>query len=232
MRQLFPFPLDPVDPLSVYGDPPVAKGRPAVRLNMIASADGATSVAGVSGGLGGPADRQVFSALRSAADTVLVAAGTVRAENYGPGTVPIAVVSRSCRLEWGSRFFTEASFRPVVVTVANASAANRARAEEVADVVVAGTDDVDLRVALEALADRGARSVLAEGGPSLNGQLASAALLDELCLTISPILVGGDAKRILSGAGPAIPTRLGLCSVCEDEGFLFLRLRPARSGSD
>jgi riboflavin biosynthesis pyrimidine reductase len=227
VRQLFPVPLDPIDPVSVYGNPPVAHERPSVRLNMIASVDGATAVAGVSGGLGGAADRQLFSVLRSAADTVLVAAGTLRAENYGPGALPVAVVSRSCQLDWRSPFFTEATCRPVVITVANAPAVNRAQAEEFADVVLAGSDKVDLRDALAALAQRGARSVLAEGGPSLNGQLAAAGLLDELCLTLSPILVGGEARRILSDSGPAVPARLDLCSVCEDDGFLFLRLRPA-----
>jgi riboflavin biosynthesis pyrimidine reductase len=231
MRQLFPFPLDPVDPVSVYGDVPVSEGRPSVRLNMISSVDGATSVAGLSGGLGGAADRRLFSVLRASADAVLVAAGTVRAENYGPGTLPIAVVSRSCSLDWRSPFFTAATFRPVVVTVSEAPALNRAQAEEVADVVLAGATDVDLRTALGALAERGARSVLAEGGPSLNSQLAAAGLLDELCLTVSPVLVGGDAKRVLSGAGLAGPALLQLCSVCEEDGFVFLRFRPAGAGA-
>jgi 5-amino-6-(5-phosphoribosylamino)uracil reductase len=72
------------------------------------------------------------------------------------------------------------------------------------------------------------RSVLAEGGPSLNGQLVAAGLLDELCLTLSPMLVGGDAKRILSGTSPDVPRPMGLCSLCEQDGFLFLRLRPAQ----
>ncbi len=80
MRQLLPFPCDPVDPAELYGDLPSAGMRPAVRLNMIASIDGATAVAGLSGGLGGPADQALFAVLRSQADVVLVAAGTVRAE--------------------------------------------------------------------------------------------------------------------------------------------------------
>jgi riboflavin biosynthesis pyrimidine reductase len=226
VRQLFPFPVDSVDPLSIYGSIPVAEGRPAVRLNMIASVDGATAVSGVSGRLGGAADRQLFSVLRSLADAVIVAAGTVRAEQYGPGTLPIAVVSRSCHLDWRSPFFTEATHRPVVITVADAPEANRAAAETVADVVIAGTDHVDLSVAIQALGQRGVRSVLAEGGPSLNDQLAAAGLLDELCLTVSPMLVGGDAKRILSGTSQNVPRRMGLCSLCEQDGFLFLRLRP------
>jgi riboflavin biosynthesis pyrimidine reductase len=227
VRQLFPFSVDSVDPLSIYGSIPVAEGRPAVRLNMIASVDGATAVSGVSGSLGGAADRQLFSVLRSLADAVLVAAGTLRAEQYGPGTLPIAVVSRSCHLDWRSPFFTEATHRPVVITVADAPEANRAAAATVADVVIAGTDHVDLPAAIQALGQRGVRSVLAEGGPSLNDQLAGADLLDELCLTVSPTLVGGDAKRILSGTGPTVLRRLALCSLCEQDGFLFLRLRPA-----
>jgi riboflavin biosynthesis pyrimidine reductase len=228
VRQLFPLLLDPVDPLSIYGPLPAVEGRPSVRLNMVASIDGASAVAGVSGGLGGSADRRLFSLLRSLADTVLVAAGTVRAENYGPGTLPIAVVSRSCEFDWRAPFFTCASHRPIVITVSGAPAANRARAAEVADIVLAGTDRVDLNAALQALAERGARSVLAEGGPSLNGQLAAAGLIDELSLTVSPVLIGGDARRILSGAGPAVPAKLDVCSVCEQDGFLFLRLRPVQ----
>jgi 5-amino-6-(5-phosphoribosylamino)uracil reductase len=121
----------------VYGDLPAAPGRPAVRLNRIASIDGATRVAGVSGGLGGPADHALFAVLRS----------------------------------------------------------------------------------------------LAEGGPALNGQLERAGLLDELCLTLSPRLAGGDAKRILTG--PSVPAAAGLWlrSACEQDEFLFLRYRPCRAES-
>jgi len=228
VRQLHPTHLDPVDPLDVYGDPPRARpgGRPGVRLNMIASVDGATTLAGVSGGLGGAADHGLLVALRSLADVVLVAAGTVRAEGYRPSRVPVAVVTRSCRLDWEAPFFTAPIARPTVVTVAGAPAAAVARAAEVAEVIVAGERDVDLAVAVAALGDRGHRAVLAEGGPTLNAQLAAAGLLDELCLTLSPRLVGGDAKRILDGAPiPGAPP-LELCSVCEDDHFLFLRYRP------
>ena len=224
MRQLLPRLVDPVDPMAVYGDLPTASGRPAVRLNMIASVDGATTVGGVSGGLGGRADQALFAVLRSLADGVLVAAGTVRAEGYRPSATPIALVSRSLRLDWDAPFFTAPIARPILITVTQAPADLRARAAELADVVVAGDHDVDLAVALAALAERGWRNVLAEGGPTLNGQLAWAGLLDELCLTLSPRLAGGDAKRILSG--PHLPdTALRLCSACEQDGFLFLRYR-------
>ena len=228
MRQLFPDQLDPVDPADVYGDPPRAGpgGRPGVRLNMIASVDGATTVAGVSGGLGGRADHDLFMLLRSLADVVLVAAGTFRAEGYGPSRVPVAVVTRSCRLDWEAPFFTSPIAHPIVVTVAEAPPAALSRAAEVAEVVVAGDRDVDLAVALDALGGRGHRAVLAEGGPTLNAQLAAAGLLDELCLSLSPRLVGGPAKRILDGLPVPGPAPLGLGSVCEQDGFLFLRYRP------
>jgi riboflavin biosynthesis pyrimidine reductase len=226
MRQLLPFPRDPVDPADLCGDLPPTGTRPAVRLNMIASLDGATAVAGLSGGLGGPADHALFAVLRAQADVVLVAAGTVRAEHYGPSEVPVAVISRSCRLDWDSPFFTAAIAPPIVITVAEAPALERKKAADLADVIIAGEQDVDLAAALGALSDRGYARVLAEGGPTLNGQLAAADLLDELCLTISPLLAGGQAKRIL--AGPALAPRPGwrLRSLCEQDGFLFLRYRP------
>ena len=111
------------------------------------------------------------------------------------------------------------------MTVEDAPEDQRARATEVADVVIAGEHDVDLNRAIREIGDRGARSVLAEGGPSLNAQLAGDGLLDELCLTLSPTAVGGSAKRIIAGAG-LNPTRaLLLRSICQDEDFLFLRYR-------
>jgi riboflavin biosynthesis pyrimidine reductase len=158
---------------------------------------------------------------------VLVAAGTVRAEQYGPSKVPVAVVSRSCRLDWEAPFFTAPVARPIVVTVARAPAGALARAAELAEVIVAGETDVELGAALAALGERGFRAVLAEGGPTLNAQLAAAGLLDEVCLTLAPRLVGGGAKRILDGLpAPGAPA-LRLASLCEQDGFLFLRYRPA-----
>jgi riboflavin biosynthesis pyrimidine reductase len=73
---------------------------------------------------------------------------------------------------------------------------------------------------------RGFSQVLAEGGPSLNGQLAAAGLIDEVCLTVSPLLVSGDAKRVLAGPGLPAGSPWRLYSLCEQDGFLFLRYRP------
>jgi riboflavin biosynthesis pyrimidine reductase len=192
---------------------------------MIAAVDGATAVDGLSGGLGGPADRRVFAALRSLADVVLVAAGTVRAETYGPAKVPIAVVSGSLSLDWTTPFFTAATHRPIVVTSKQAPPAALEEAASVAEVVIAGDGEVDLGDAVLRLGERGFRHVLAEGGPSLNGALAAAGLLDELCLTLAPYLVSGNAKRIVSGPGVVPPPGLSLRTLCEEDGYLFLRYR-------
>ena len=241
---LYPDSIASIDPLEGYADLPAAVSRPAVRLNMIVSVDGGTSWGGVSGALGGPADKALFTVLRSLADLVLVAAGTMRAEGYGPATLPeslqaarrargqspvppIAVVSRSCRLDWDSPFFTAATERPLVVTVAESDATDRAAAAEVADVIVAGASGVDFALAMRELASRGVGSVLAEGGPTLNGELARADLLDELCVTLAPRLASGDAKRILAGSALDELGVLGLHAVFEQDGYLFLRYRPA-----
>jgi riboflavin biosynthesis pyrimidine reductase len=227
VRQLLPFPLDPVDPATLYGDlEPAGDPRPTVRLNMISSVDGGTTMAGVSGGLGGVADHAIFTVLRELAEVVPVAAGTVRAERYGPSAVPVAVVSRSLRLDWDAPFFTHANARPLVITVSEAPARERSRAAGLADVIVAGERDVDLAEAVRALGERGFRMVLAEGGPTLNGQLAVAGLLDELCLTLAPRLIGGDSKRILAGLALLTTAQWRLHSLCEQDDYLFLRYRP------
>jgi riboflavin biosynthesis pyrimidine reductase len=240
---LFPDAIEGVDPVSVYADLPHREDRPTVRLNMIVSADGGTSWGGVSGALGGPADKELFSVLRSFADVILVAAGTMRAEGYGPARLPlgmqemrrsrgqtpvppIAVVSRSCEFDWKDPFFAEATERPIVITVAAANEADRREAARAADVIVAGEHDVDLTHAMKQLGAHTLQNVLAEGGPTLNGELASAGLLDELCLTLAPRLASGDAKRIIAGSRLDELEALRLHSICEEDSYLFLRYRP------
>ena len=242
MRRLLPDPVDPVDLLDVYGDPPTADGRPGLRLNMVASADGATTVEGLSGGLGGPGDRALFHALRALTDVILVGAATARAEGYGPpklsdeevaarerrGQEPlprIAVVTRSVVLDWGSSLFAEPTSRPVVVAPADAPADRLGRAREVSEVVLAGAGSVDLPRVFAMLGQNGVRTVLCEGGPALNGGLAGAGLVDELCLTVAPLLTAGDAKRIVDGPALSPPPGMTLAAACEEDGFLFLRYR-------
>jgi RibD C-terminal domain len=112
-----------------------------------------------------------------------------------------------------------------IITVAAAPAVNCEMAARRAEVIIAGERDVDLAAALGALSARGFSQVLAEGGPSLNGQLAAAGLIDEVCLTVSPLLVSGDAKRVLAGPGLPAGPPWRLYSLCEQDGFLFLRYR-------
>ncbi len=245
LRQIFPHHADPVDAESVYADLPEADGRPGLRLNFVASVDGATQVGGVSGPLSGRADKFVYRVLRSFADIVLVAAGTVRAENYKPAKVQedyaesrrargqadrprIAVVSRGLDLDWDSPLFTEAVKRTIVVTTTDAPADGIAAARERADVIQVGAGSVDLPSAMTELGALGARHVLCEGGPSLSGALAAADLLDEVCLTIAPLLANGTAKRILDGPALDPPVAQELRSLLEQDGVLLARYRTRR----
>jgi len=242
MRQLYPHFEDVVDPAEIYADLPSAVGRPSVRLNMIVSVDGGTSWNGVSGGLGGPADKALFAVMRTLPDVILVASGTMRAEHYGPAVLPahvqearrsrgqrpvppVAVVSQRCDFDWDSNFFTAATERPRIIPVASAPPTNLDRAREVADVIIAGDEFVDLRVAVAELGERGVEHILAEGGPTLNGELATAGLLVEVCVSLAPLLASGDAKRIIAGSALAQLEHLRLRSILEDDDYLFLRYR-------
>jgi riboflavin-specific deaminase-like protein len=242
VRQLLPEVQADVEPAGVYAEdrrPPIGP-RPWVLINMIASADGGTAVEGRSGALGGAADKAVFRAVRAVADIILVAAGTVRAERYrapalgaelvaarrgrGQSDQPrLAIVSRQLDLDASLPVFDAGGPRPIVVTTTNADEDRRSALAERAEVMARGEGSVDLVAALVALRDRyGAGIVLAEGGPSLNGALAEAGLVDELCLTVAPTIVGGASGRIVHGARPAL-TPLVLARVLEEDGYLFLR---------
>jgi riboflavin biosynthesis pyrimidine reductase len=220
-----------------------ALDRPWLRANMVVSVDGAASLVGRSGGLSGPADRLVFSVLRSLADVILVGAATARAEGYRPAakraiwpvlrdgraaTPPIAVVTRELSLDPDSPLIAlaPAGSRTIVLTTAAAPGPRLAAVARHADVVVAGRDSLTPAAVLGALAERGFRRVLTEGGPSLLAQFTAAGLLDDLCLTISPLLEGGRAGRILTapdGAGGETRARLRLAHVLEDQGALLCR---------
>ena len=226
---------------------PPPPGRPWVILNMVASVDGATTVKGLSGQLGGPGDRQVFRTLRGLADMILVGAGTVRAEGYRPPRSPddslasartaagqpvrprLVVVSARLDLDPSAALFTERLPEdppPLIATVRSAPLDRREALAEVADLIDLGRTRVDLTGLLATLGDIGARNVLCEGGPDLNHQLLAAGLVDELCLTISPNLVGGAGTTgpgLLSGGTFAVPSGLRLDRVLAHDDFLFCR---------
>jgi riboflavin biosynthesis pyrimidine reductase len=225
MRRLLPDPAAIVDLRKAYA---VAAER-HVRVNFASSADGAATVDGKSRGLSSDADRELFHLLRAMSDVVLVGAGTARAENYGgareaDGHIPpVAVVSRSLAFDTTSRLFTDTQVPPIVITCADAPGDRRKALDGIADVVVAGTDTVDVTSALDQLADRGLKHVICEGGPHLFGWLAAARALDELDLSLAPLLAGGRAGRIIAGVETQLADPLRLVHVLEDEGHLFLR---------
>lgn len=224
--------------------------RGGLRVNFVSSADGAATADGVSGGLQTPGDNQVFGVLRDLADVVLAGAGTVRTEGYGPARLserrtalrvdcglspllPTAIVSRSLRLDPAARLFAEApaAARTIVLTCAAADAGARSALAEVADIVICGDDEVDLGQARRALEERGLSRILSEGGPTLFADLAAAAVVDELCLSLSPLLAGPGARRIVAGElWSGEPQRMALTGLLEDDGALFLRYRLDRSG--
>jgi len=242
---------DDVDALAGIYAYPAASPAPWMRANMIESIDGAGSLSGRSGGLSGDADRLVFAVLRSLADVILVGAGTARAEKYRPvrekeiwprlraqrqqPTPPIAVVTRALNLDLDSPLVSGASggARTIVLTTEAAPSDRRKAAAAHADVVVTGADMVAPSAIVKELAARGYRNVLVEGGPMLLRQIVDAGLLDELCLTFSPVLEGGTAGRILSPpdapAGDGMVARLGLADVLEDDGSLLCRYVRAAS---
>jgi riboflavin biosynthesis pyrimidine reductase len=214
MRRIFPDWATDIDLAVEYADSIRRRhdGRPWVVQNMIASLDGAASIGGRSGGLGGPADKAVFALLRALADVILVGAETVRAESYGPPKKPgqrIAVVTRRTELDWESPLFSSGA--ALVVLPEDGP-------EVPVSSVRAGRGAVDLRGALRLL---DADVVLAEGGPSINGLLLADGLIDELCLTVAPTLAGGDAPRIVRGESR--PTAMRLVRLLEDDGYLFAR---------
>ncbi len=221
-------------------------GSPWLMVNMIASLDGAIAVDGLSGGLGNAADLAVFKTLRSLADVILVGTGTAADEDY---TVPapspavaaereargqlarpvVALVTRSLRIDLGSRLFADPTYRPVVVTTTDADPERLAAVEAVADVIRTGTGDVDLCGALGGLAERVGPMILGEGGPTLNGQLVAADVVDELCLTISPNLVGGTGGRLVNNGSDHEPRAMTLMRSETAEGLLFTRSIRRRS---
>ena len=234
--------IDDTELQDLYDYPPELD-RPWVQVNFVSSLDGSVSVAGRSDGLSGPADKKVFALGRTLADVILVAAGTAVAEGYrgvktsqtrtdvrralGLAPIPpIAVVTPSCSIPADSPLFTDTEVPTIVITTSSAPVERRqAVAEAGADVVAAGDDEVHLPTAMTALDERGLRRVTCEGGPHLFGALIAADLVDQLCLTVSPLLAGGDAGRISVGPVPAAPRDMALVSaLCEDD-FLMLRYR-------
>ncbi|GAB3346732.1 dihydrofolate reductase family protein [Modestobacter lapidis] len=238
MQRLLPSP-GPVDERGLAEAYRLPGGR-HVRVNFVAALDGAISVAGRSGGLGSDGDRRVFRVLRALADAVLVGHGTAAAEGYRPvladspvgrlrtalgsrPTAPVVVVSRRASLAPDAQLVTDAVSPTVLVTCAAADAGRRAAlAAAGVQVLVCGDDDVDLPSAVDALADRGLAQLVCEGGPALFAAALAAGVVDELDLSVAPLLVGGGPGLL---AGPPLPgpAAAELVQVLEEGGYLFTR---------
>lgn len=214
---------------------PEALDRPYVRVNFVASADGAATVGGVSGGLSSAPDRRVFGVLRRLAEVIVVGAQTARAEDYRgarkpnllTGVVPrIAVLTATAALDPGAKLFTDTSVPPLVLAASTAPPDNLSRlADAGAEVVTVAGDRVIPELMVAELGARGLHRVLCEGGPRLFGDLVAADAVDELCLTIAPALAGPGAGRIVGGPPGAVPEprTLRLVSALFEDGSLLLR---------
>jgi riboflavin biosynthesis pyrimidine reductase len=243
VRQLLPT-SDDVDPVESYlaAVRPAPDGRPWVVVGMVSSLDGATAVGGRSGPLGGPADREVFRAVRAVADVILVAGGTARAEGYGPVRLSepiraarraagrstdlprLAVVTGSLDVDLARLAGDGDGERPLVLTSEAADATRRRQAEAHAEVRVLGRYEVELAAALASLRADGAGVVVCEGGPRLNAGLVGADLADEWCVTVAPAVVGGESHRLVHGAAPVAERGdLALAQLLEADGALFGR---------
>jgi riboflavin biosynthesis pyrimidine reductase len=219
-----------------------------VRGNMIASLDGGATADGKAGGLAGAGDRSIFALMRHAADVILVGAATVRIENYSGAQVPlaarharqrrgqnevppIAVVTRTGVLDPDALFFTRTEVRPLILTCADSVDDTLHRLGAVSEVLNASgprSDAVDGATVLKLLAERKLFRVLTEGGPLLLSQLIEDDLLDELCLTLAPILIGGSSRRIAAGAGEVHANMRPAHLLSDDEGYLYTRYVRAR----
>lgn len=214
-----------------------------VRGNMIASLDGGATEDGKAGGLAGAGDRALFKLMREQADVIVVGAATVRIENYSGAQLsvvqrqarqrrgqaevpPIAVVTQSGDLDHDAKLFTRTEVPPLILTCTQTVDDVRRRLGSVAEVINASGpegDRVDPATVLKILAERKLLRVLTEGGPMFLSLLIETGLLDELCLTIAPVLVGGVARRIATGPGQVHTPLRRSHLLTDDEGYLYTR---------
>ncbi|MFI8978460.1 pyrimidine reductase family protein [Nocardia asteroides] len=198
---------------------------PWVRANFVASVDGGIALGETSSGLTTPLDQRILKLLRLLSDVVLVGASTIRAEDYigirfsdegvarrrswGMSPVPpIAVVSGRADIDPGSRLLTDTLVPPIILTTTSAPAAAKKRlADAGAHVLELGDSSIDSLAIIDTLAGIGLHRVICEGGPTLAGQLAADHVLDELCLTTVPTILGGPAGRVTHGRLAQLPVQ-------------------------
>lgn len=219
-----------------------------VALCLVSSVDGSITVEGRSGGLGGEADLLALSRLRGSNDVSVVGAGTVRAERYGPlvgsarrredrasrGLAPvprIAIVSASGRLEPDLPVFGDPDQPPLLFVGAAADAGALARLEGRAEIHACASEWVSASEVVDTLVSLGLHRIVCEGGARLNHELLAADRVDEVFLTVAPMLVGGEGPRVTTGPDEHV-RELRLVSAYEHEDELLLRYRHRRHAAD
>jgi len=214
---------------ALYAWPKSAKSheRPWVRCNMVMSLDGAIAGPdGKSASIGSAVDKKVFSAVRRDSDVIVVGAGTAREEGYRPSVVPIALVSNQLRLHKELPLFHQVgatSPRTLILTHDNAISNAPTWLSSVAEFLPCGESAVDLKRAVAGLHELGLDRIHCEGGPALLTALMQAEVLDELLLTVTPILVGGSSTLLTSAIGNC---RGQFTQVLAEDGTLLLRFIP------
>lgn len=217
-----------------------AMGPRTWRANMVASLDGAAALEGRTGGLSSAADQHLLQFLRSLADAVVVGVGTLEAEHYGPLSLPpelgqrrreqgqeaaprLVVVSGHASPRPDAPYLRPtASGQPAIVATTERADIDRRRAlEAVAEIVVCGEREVEGSALVAALRQRGLGRVVCEGGPTLLGRLLDDRVIDELCLTLAPVIVGPPAHRLVTALDRPVGVRLR--HLLEADGSLFLR---------
>jgi len=250
MQRIYPPPAADVDIAVVYdqldwpsGDA-LPSDRPFIALNMVSSADGRVALDGSARGIGSAADHVLLTRLRTHPDALLFGAGTLRADRVGKG-VPASL--QPARIGRGlapqpllvaltasgdlplERAVFAAPTRVVVFVAARTPAEAVARLSARAMVRVAGEERPDPSTAMSLLRrEFGVRHVLCEGGPTLNGALLAASLLDELFLTLAPTLLGAGELSLVAGPPLRPSAALALRSIYEHEGELYLRYQVER----
>jgi riboflavin biosynthesis pyrimidine reductase len=214
--------------------------RPYVVANMISTSDGRATLGGRTERISSDTDRELFHSLRTQVDAVMVGTGTIAIERYGPlarrpevrarraalglPETPLCVtVSRSMELSVDAPLFQDPDTHVVVLTHSDREPPPcrcRLTVERLPG------DDLDLVAAAAVLQERhGVRAMLLEGGPTVLAAMVNAGLVDDLFLSVSPLLVGGDEPSLLEGTALDPPRALELVSVLEEESYLFLRYR-------
>ena len=251
MQRLYPDSAADLDPDAVYDalrddfpEPPA--DRPYLFLNMVTSVDGKAALHGGAGGIGSALDKRLMRAIRAACDAVLNGAATLRAERVDPRVgaayakvrearglppEPLAVLlSRGGDLPLDRRYFTYPGVPRLIVSGAGTSPERRAALSRHAELLIAPGAEPDLAWVMRTLREaHGVRYLLVEGGPNINGGFFAAGLVDEICWTLAPKIIGGGESLTLVGGPPLpVPVPLTLHTAHLHEGEFFLRYRVRR----